>query len=460
MKGGMSAPYSRRQFLKVGVAGAGLVLLGPGCSLTPGSQNEPAREQKGSVSKDISKKGPVTLAVWDFLEAGQAKTIEQLNKDFEKQHSNITVERNFKSFDDMNSTLKLALSSENPPDAATANQGWPDMGSLSRAGLLLPLDKYAKAYGWTDRLSDSLLQQTRFTEDGKQFGTGNLYGAPYCVSDIVGVYYNKAKLEELGKKEPASFEDFENALRAAKEAGEIPMQLGNLDKVAGLHHFMVVQNALTPADKVRDFIYGRSGTSFDTSENVKVATTLQRWAEEEYFSAGFNGLAYDDLWPRFIDGEGLFLLTGTWLNPDLEWGMGKDLGFFVMPPVDGGPVSATGSPTVTFSISAKSKNPDVAAAYIDAISDRRAAMAAAEDGNITLLLSDPPVSEGTSRAAIFSALDELQQNDGFVPYLDWATPTFFDTLSGGIQELLAGKASPEQFISRVQADYAEFQESK
>lgn len=454
---GARGSFSRGQFLRVGAAGAGLLFFGAGCSLTPGggSQGQTAG-QAGPVSKDISGKGPLTLLVWDFLEAGQGEIIEGFNKDFEERYPKITVDRNAKSFDDMKSTLKLALSSDDPPDAATANQGWPDMGSMAKGGLLLPLDKYAEAYGWTDRLSGSLLQQTRFSEDGRSFGTGNLYGAPYCVTDILGVYYNKAKLEALGREKPSSLEDFEDALQAAKEAGEVPLQFGNLDKYPGLHEFMGVQNALASRKAIRDFVYGRG--SFDTPENAEAASTLRRWAEQGYFTEGFNGVAYDDVWPRFADGEGVFMLTGTWLNPDLEEALGKDLGFFVLPPAGGGTAVATGSPTVTFSISSKSKNPDVAAAYIDMISNARAAEIAAEAGSITLLLSDPPVEEGTARADIFSAIDDLQKNDAFVPYLDWASPTMYDVLSSGLQELLAGKTSPEQLLSRVQADYAEFQE--
>ena len=74
------------------------------------------------------------------------------------------------------------------------------------------------------------------------------------------------------------------------------------------------------------------------------------------------------------------------------------------------------------------------------------------------MLSDPPVENGTARADIFAAIDALQKNDAFVPYLDWASPTTYDVLSSGLQELMAGKTSPERLLSRVQADYAEFQE--
>ena len=37
----------------------------------------------------------------------------------------------------------------------------------------------------------------QFSADGKKFGTGNLYGLP-MTGEVVGVYYNKAKLRKLG----------------------------------------------------------------------------------------------------------------------------------------------------------------------------------------------------------------------------------------------------------------------
>ena len=64
------------------------------------------------------------------------------------------------------------------------------MGQLVKGGLLKPLDAYADAYGWNDRWSKTLLDLNRFSADGKQFGAGNLYGVSQQ-GEIVGVFYNK-----------------------------------------------------------------------------------------------------------------------------------------------------------------------------------------------------------------------------------------------------------------------------
>ena len=47
-----------------------------------------------------------------------------------------------------------------------------------------------------------------------------------------------------------------------------------------------------------------------------------------------------------------------------------------------------------------------------------------------------------------------------MPYEDWATPTFYDTMTAAIQELMVNRISPEEFAAKVQADYQAFQSSR
>jgi raffinose/stachyose/melibiose transport system substrate-binding protein len=70
------------------------------------------------------------------------------------------------------------------------------------------------------------------------------------------------------------------------------------------------------------------------------------------------------------------------------------------------------------------------------------------------------VEPGSSLESGIEAWRTLAENDTFIPYLDWATPTFYDTVTAAIQELLGGKASPEEFNAKLQNDYAKFIESR
>ena len=62
----------------------------------------------------------------------------------------------------------------------------------------------------------------------------------------------------------------------------------------------------------------------------------------------------------------------------------------------------------------------------------------------------------TVNQEIFAAWEALNDADGFTPYMDYATPTFFDDFSGAVQRLMAGKLEPDAFTKSVQEDYAKF----
>ena len=96
---------------------------------------------------------------------------------------------------DLIKTVKLAASGPKAPDVVQANQGRPIMGEMVKAGLLSPVTDYAKTYGWDARYSPMLLDLNKFSSDGKEFGSGDLYGLSQ-MGEIVGVFYNKTMVAD------------------------------------------------------------------------------------------------------------------------------------------------------------------------------------------------------------------------------------------------------------------------
>ena len=427
-----------------------------GCG-TPGGDssdnNKKADEaKKNSAKVDVAKAGDVTLTIWDQeVRGGQKKQITRLNEAFMSTYPNVKIKRVAKSFTNLNTTLKLAVSGPNAPDIVEANQGRQVMGQLVKGGLLKPLDAYADAYGWDDRWSKTLLDLNKFSSDGKQFGSGDLYGVSQQ-GEIVGVFYNR----DMVKTVPKTFEEFESMLAAAKKKGQTPISFGNLDKFGGIHEFQTVQNQFASKDATRNFVFAKDGASFDTSENKEAATTLQDWAKKGYFTKDFNGTGYDPAWQQFTKGKGPFTIAGTWITPDAVKALGDKLGFFLMPGKEAGaqPVSLGGE-SLPWGITAKSKNADVAAAYIDFITNAKAADVQVETDNLPAMAASmrpkSPVGQD-----IFTAWKDLNESNGLTPYMDYATPTFYDDFSGAVQKLLAGKTSPDAFTKSVQEDYAKF----
>jgi raffinose/stachyose/melibiose transport system substrate-binding protein len=434
-----------------------------GCGGAPGGDNkDAAAENKKEAAKtvsvpDPSKAGNVTLTVWDQeVRGGQAASIKRLNKSFQAKYPNVKIKRVAKSFDDLNKTLKLAVTGSKAPDVVEANQGRPIMGTLVKGGLLRPLDPYAEAFKWQDRYSELLLDLNKFSPDGKTFGEGNLYGLSQ-MGEIVGVFYNKDKVTTP----PTTLEEFEQSLADAKKAGDVPIQFGNLDKWPGIHEYETVY-AGAGGDKqaIRDFTFGRSGASFDSPDFQNAAQKIQDWAKKGYFTPDFNGTGYDPAWQRFAKGKGHYLIAGTWLVADLAKQMGDKVGFMTIPgqSADAEPV-ALGGESLPFAITKQSKHPDVAAAYIDHLTNAEASKVLAETGNLPAIPGgEEAIPEGLP-SDVFESWNELREADGLIPYLDYTTPTAGDEFSGSIQEMLAGKADPKAFTADIQGQFEKFMES-
>ena len=187
----------------VALAAASMLVL-TGC--TPGSETAGPADTNTAVETDVSKLGDLTLRVWDQeVRGGQNEQIEQLNKAFMEKYPNVKIERNSQSFEDLGKTLRLALTGDEAPDVVQANNARNSMGQFVSAGQLVPLDKWADAYKWDERFSESVLNYTRYSDDAVTFGEGSLFGLPQ-VGEVVGVFYSKPKLAELGLEVPEDLE--------------------------------------------------------------------------------------------------------------------------------------------------------------------------------------------------------------------------------------------------------------
>ncbi|MCT2591411.1 extracellular solute-binding protein [Streptomyces sp. N2-109] len=440
--------------LALGVALAGSACV-PG---TDGSGAGPGGAGGATAVPDPAKAGKVTLTVWDQeVRGGQNATIERLNKEFQEKYPNVAIKRVARSFSDLKTTLKLALSGNNPPDVVQANQGYADMVAFVKAGLLTPLDNYAGIYGWNTRYPNTLLNLNRVSANGTHFGTGRLYGMSQT-GEYVGMYYNKDVLKKAGLKPPRTWGEFTRSLPVLKKEGQLPVQLGNLDKYPAIHTFGVLQDQAGGAENTRDTVLGRGG-GFDNAPTREAAGTLADWAERGYLPKGANGTGYDDAAKQFAGGDGAFLMTGTWQLADLKKSMGDKLGFMPPPPsAAGGPLKTTGGQGLAWSLTSRSKHPDVAAAYLDFLTGSHASEVMTKEGVLPAVpgKAADEVPAGSADSQMIKGWEQLNADDGLVPYLDYTTPTFYDTLSADLQGLIEGSMPPDRLASRMESEYQAF----
>ncbi len=445
---------TRRSLL---AASAGTATLATLSACAPGTSTDaPPPSASTDVKTDPSSLGDIELVVWDQeVRGSQNDALVALNKSFEDKYPNITIKRTSQAFDDLKNQVSLALSGNDVPDVVQVNNARADMGQFVKAGQLVDLTPYAKAYEWEDRFSPSVLSKVRYSSDAKTFGDGNLYGLPQT-GEIVGFFYSTKKLESLGLQPPTTWEEYFTLLDAAKAAGEQPMVLGNIEKWPALHVFGPLQAHFVDTDEVVKLAMGNEGASWVDEPNTKAMEQFNAWGEQKYFGPSPNGLDYDPAWTDFTKGTGVILPGGSWLGTDMETAMGEDLHFMAPPPAKDGKLATTGGTGIPFSIPAKAKNVDAAAAYIDFITSDDAMKIIADNGGMPVLRTKELAPASGVQKEIYEAFDDVSTNGTLLPYLDYATPTFSDTAGQGLQEVLGAQKTPAEVLQAFEDDYTEF----
>ncbi len=446
---------TRRTFLTLALGSAGTALAG--CAPSTSSPTSSAPLSGSPIATDGASLGNVTISMmdtWTDKASLQAKWMESVNAAFTAKYPNIKVTRTSMTFDDVNKTLKLKLSDASAPDIVPANNGWQGIGVLAKAGLIRNLDDYAKAYGWGERIPDTLARMHQVTTDGKSIGKGSWFGVPMAQGGFITVYYNRSKVDKLGGL-PTTFAGFDEMLAKAKAAGEIPMMIGTQDQWLSTTTLFALMCVYGDPKKISDFVYGIGGTAAETGL-LKAAETYQRWSKSGYLPENFAGTPGTDSGTQFVEGKGVFYFYYSDSLPFTDAKQTDSFGTFLLP-TESGTLAAVGSSNQNFSIGAKAKNPDAAALWLDFVSSKAAGDLAMQGGIMPFLDTfEATASTGALLKDEIAELNAMQKSNAYVPYFDWASPTMLDTMGAQAQLLLAGKITPQQMVDACQKDYDAF----
>jgi raffinose/stachyose/melibiose transport system substrate-binding protein len=429
---------------------------------TPGVAGSTAATSapSGPVTTDPATLGHVTLRVLDYFTGGVDNTwMKEVIAAFEKKYPNISVQRQSITWTDLMQELPLKLRSPNPPDIVPPNNGWQSLGTLVQGGLVDNLDSYSTAYGWDKNVPASILRQQEFSANGRQMGTGVLFGMPVALSSMIEVYYNRSLLQRLGLSVPTTYTAFTGDLAKAKHAGITPIAFGNQGQSGITQPLYSVMDALGNQSVITNLIYslGQNSLESQASGFPQAVATMSDWAAKGYFTNQFAGVPETNAETQFIAGKGLFHFDYSGSLPFTSAAQAKGFGSFVLPRNDGKPPVATLSAATELCVSSQSKHVAAAAAFLNFAASPAAAQIAANLGtdpmlapSVTLPASNPEFADEVANANLITG------HDSSVPYLDWATPTLFNTITVQMSEVLGGKTSVSAAVSAVQADDSKF----
>ncbi|MET8123750.1 extracellular solute-binding protein [Micromonospora sp. NPDC005189] len=415
----------------------------------PGEDRSSTAEPDAAVKTELGT-APITLEMYAETGFPLAKALAD---EFSKQHSNVTFNIREDQFTVIVENAPRVMASDNSPDIIRL----PTMVDLVKDDLLKNLDPYFTAYGW-DKFPASQLMQLRVGDNTR--GTGPLYGMGLGYS-VTGVFYNKKLAQQVGMTQPpATVAEFEQLLAKAKTGGVQPIMQFNKNTAGINFPHQALQNQFGDPAQVADWIFQKPGATFDTPAALKATQSIQKWAQAGYFPKDANALDYAGMVGEFQKGNGLFMFNGDWESANLDKTMPGNVGFFLFPTESSGGKHVAMSAPNTFGVSAKAKNPDAAAFFLNWVHTNAKAreIAVTVGGSSPGGPSDLPVpaaAPNTVLAETLKASQQLGAENGAVDFTANATGGIFAAaITPEMQKLVAGQQTPEGYVKAVQAEYA------
>jgi raffinose/stachyose/melibiose transport system substrate-binding protein len=444
---------SRRVRLHRHAAALAVVVLAAACG-GPGTDSPQATATGTSLSKPPTcGSAPVTLDAY-FESTSSFPMPKALTTEFSKQYPNVKWDIREDQFAVITQNAPRVLA-DDPPDLMRL----PQISELVKDNLLKNLDGYAKAFGW-DKWPAAQLQQLRLGPGGRPRGQGSLYAMGLNFS-MTGVFYNKKLATRIGlSSPPATLAELDAALAQAKRAGITPIAAFNGGGTGGLAFpLQDLMASYGPAAPINDWIFQKPGTTINTPSNLKAVQHLERWIKAGYFAKDVNALDYAKMMSRFRAGEGLFMFNGDWESGTLDKQMAGDVGFFVMPPAQQGGQAAAMSAPLAFGISARAKQADCAAFFLNwvATNSRARDIAVQVGGSHPMGPADahmPAVKQDTVTASTLDAAAEISKGNGAMDFIANATGAIYaKSWTPQLQKLVAGQQTPDGLLKSVQSDY-------
>ncbi|MBT0769028.1 extracellular solute-binding protein [Kineosporia sp. J2-2] len=387
-----------------------------------------------------------TLTVWTYEDETSAmgiawkKAMEQFTEETGAQ-----VDFQLKSFEQINASASQVLNSDSAPDILEYNKGNATSGLLSSQGLLTDLTPAVEAYGWADKLSESLQTTARYSEDGVM-GSGNYYGIPNY-GEYVQVYYNKDLFEKYGLEVPTTLDEFTAVLQKFKDEGITPLAESAQEYPLGQ---LLYQLALLDADRqwVTDYQTYTAPADFHDASWTRAANTLKEWVDKGFISKNSTGQKAQDAGDAFTAGTNPIFFSGSWWYGSFTTDAKFDWGTFLFP----GAKLSPGSSGNLWVVPENSDAKDLAYKFIDITMSPEIQNLMGNSGGIPVAADESAITDEKSKELIKN-FTTLTGQDGLAFYPDWPTPTFYGEINAALQELVNGTKSVDEVLTQLQTDY-------
>lgn len=319
------------------------------------ANNEGASEAgKLSEQETKGKEEQIVLKVSGYKSGSETGAIIDLNDKFMEENKDIKVVYEGMPGSQYKEFLKARFAANDAADVVMLHPGLSDAIAYGKAGYLQDLS----GEPWIANFTDAALLAT---SDGD-----HIFAIPNDMN-VLGVFYNQDIFDQLSIEVPRDWEQFTAAAEKIKQAGVLPISIGNNDGWMTLAALFTMAPGLVYTEHA----------DFDSRLNEGTATFKEGWLEMAnqwfaldkagYLTAKSTGVSLDQAQQAFATGQAAMYIDGNWslpaleaANPEMKYGM------FPMPSNKAGePVIASAAVGTTFAINKNTKVMDAAKKYLE-----------------------------------------------------------------------------------------------
>ena len=397
-----------------------------------------------------------TVSLWYQRGANpeQQRALEEaLTKPFEAANPGHQLDIQYRG-SSADKQIRIAMLSGHGPDLVMT-PGPSYVVSMVRAGQLLPLDDYARKYGWNEKVIAPLLQTG--------VDRGHLYALPRSYETMF-MFYNKTLFEQNGWQPPTTLPELTSLAQAMMKKGITPFGAGNQDWHGANEWYVgLVLNHYAGPENVYKALRGE--LAWDAPVFVEAIKLLHDWYKQGWFGSAYFSLTLEQGFARIADGQAGMSPNGNWAFTFASTHFSHATpvaGAAPFPSLrDGVPyplyVLGVGS---TMSINKDSADPDAAAAVLDRMYSQPFYQQINKlwgpgDWNVPLVTVDlKQLGADTTplfASSIGSLSDSVRRGDyGYTTWVFWP-PATDEYLISGIEQVFLDRITPEQYLAKMNA---------
>ncbi len=285
---------------------------------------------------------------------------------------------------------------------------------------------------------------------------GKIYAAPQQVY-VWLLHYNKKMFDDWGMTPPKTWDDLLKMCATIKAKGVAPIAVtGQVNFYVGMWWDSLVQRYVG-SQKAMEYLYGTKGMKLsDDPGFLKAAQEMMKLVDSGYLIDGWQGTDFTTTQVYFFQQKAAMILMGSWLMTEMKDSIPEGFQMAVAPfpsiPGAKGTQDAMFGRAVSWSVAAKSKNPDLAVEFLRRFTSKSISQTASTQlGSMSPNLGVTPPTGITGADVVLKNAAKSE----FIFYNYALATAKFGAMAAWydpIVEMWTGKTTPQQALAKIDAN--------